>query len=67
VDDANVGAIAGQVTFASGSYTAAFSCDDDTDADETLAFVPSAGVAVTVQNNVIAQVDITVPTPVTGP
>ena len=116
VDDASVGAIAGQVTFATGSpppecrprvyvyngsvvpddledlmtanadvdpllvvdvdmppgatvglykaaflpagrYTAAFTCDDDTDADEALTFMPPAGVAVTVQNNLIVQID----------
>lgn len=46
-----------------GSYTAAFTCDDDTSADETLAFTPAAGMAVTVQNNLITQGDITVPAP----
>ncbi|MGB5132866.1 MAG: DUF4382 domain-containing protein [Steroidobacteraceae bacterium] len=44
-----------------GDYTAAFSCGDDTDADETLEFVPPTGVAVTVQNNLISTVDFTVP------
>jgi len=46
-----------------GSYTVAFTCDDDTDADENLSFVPAAGQAVTVQNNLIAQSDLTVPAP----
>jgi hypothetical protein len=44
-----------------GTYTAAFTCDDDTDDDESLAFVPSEGVPVTVQNNLISTVDFTVP------
>jgi hypothetical protein len=44
-----------------GDYTAAFSCDEDTEADEALAFVPPAGLPVTVQNNVISTVDFTVP------
>jgi hypothetical protein len=46
-----------------GSYTAAFTCDDDTDDDESLAFVPPEGVPVTVQNNLISTVDFTVPAP----
>ncbi len=46
-----------------GSYTAAFTCDDDSDDDESLAFVPPEGVPVTVQNNLISTVDFTVPTP----
>jgi len=46
-----------------GSYTAAFTCDEDTDADESLTFVPPAGVAVTVQNNLISTVNFTVPVP----
>jgi hypothetical protein len=46
-----------------GSYTAAFTCDDDTDDDESLAFVPPEGVPVTVQNNMISTVDFTVPVP----
>lgn len=46
-----------------GGCTAAFTCDDDTGADETLAFTPAAGMAVTVQNNLITQGDITVPAP----
>lgn len=44
-----------------GSYTAAFTCSDDTEADESLAFVPAAGKAVTVQNNLISTVDFSVP------
>ena len=44
-----------------GSYTAAFTCDDDTTADEVLNFVPAAGTPVTVQNNLITTVDFTVP------
>jgi hypothetical protein len=44
-----------------GSYTAAFTCDEDTEADEALAFVPSEGVPVTVQNNLISTVDFEVP------
>lgn len=44
-----------------GNYTAAFTCSDDTDADETLTFVPAAGVPVTVQNNLISTVDFSVP------
>jgi len=46
-----------------GSYTAAFTCDDDTIDDQSLAFVPPAGVAVAVQNNVISTVNFTVPVP----
>jgi hypothetical protein len=46
-----------------GDYTAAFSCDEDTEADETLAFVPPEGVPVTVNNNVISTVDFVVPAP----
>jgi hypothetical protein len=46
-----------------GSYTAAFTCDEDTAADETLAFVPPDGVPVTVQNNLISTVDFVVPAP----
>jgi hypothetical protein len=46
-----------------GSYTAAFTCDEDTEADELLAFVPSEGVLVTVQNNLISTVDFEVPVP----
>jgi hypothetical protein len=46
-----------------GSYTAAFTCDEDTDADEALAFVPTEGVPVTVQNNLISTVDFEVPAP----
>jgi hypothetical protein len=44
-----------------GEYTAAFTCDEDTDADEALAFVPPDGVPVTVQNNLISTVDFSVP------
>jgi hypothetical protein len=44
-----------------GSYTAAFTCDEDTGVDETLAFVPADGVPVTVQNNLISTIDFTVP------
>ena len=46
-----------------GDYTAAFTCDEDTDEDELLAFVPPEGVLVTVQNNLISTVDFTVPAP----
>jgi hypothetical protein len=42
-----------------GSYTAAFTCSDDTAADESLEFSPESGTAVTVQNNLIATVDFT--------
>jgi hypothetical protein len=44
-----------------GSYTAAFTCSDDTDADETLSFVPPEGVSATVENNLISTVDFSVP------
>ncbi len=44
-----------------GSYTAAFTCDEDTEADEILAFVPPEGVPVTVQNNLISTVNFEVP------
>jgi hypothetical protein len=44
-----------------GSYTAAFTCSDDTEADETLIFAPPGGTAVTVQNNLISTVDFVVP------
>lgn len=44
-----------------GSYTAAFTCDEDTDADETLGFVTPEGLPVAVQNNLISTVDFTVP------
>jgi hypothetical protein len=44
-----------------GNYTAAFTCDEDTEADESLAFVPPEGVPVTVQNNVLSTVDFVVP------
>jgi hypothetical protein len=46
-----------------GSYTAAFTCGDDTTEDQSLAFVPPAGVAVAVQNNVITTVNFAVPVP----
>ncbi len=42
-----------------GSYTAAFTCSDDTAADESLEFSPESGTAVTVQNSLIATVDFT--------
>lgn len=44
-----------------GSYTAAFTCSDDTEADEDLEFVPAEGAPVTVQNNLISTVDFVVP------
>lgn len=44
-----------------GDYTAAFTCDDDTDADETLGFAPPEGAPVTVSNNVITTIDFVVP------
>ena len=46
-----------------GNYTAAFTCDEDTEADETLAFVPPEGTLVTVENNLISTVDFEVPAP----
>ena len=46
-----------------GSYTAAFTCDEDTDADEILTFLPPDGVPVTVNNNLISTVDFEVPNP----
>lgn len=46
-----------------GSYTAAFTCDDDTNDDQSLVFVPPAGVAVAAQNNLISTVNFTVPIP----
>jgi hypothetical protein len=42
-----------------GSYTAAFTCSDDTEIDESLEFSPAGGTAVTVQNNLIATVNFT--------
>jgi hypothetical protein len=42
-----------------GNYTIAFTCTDDTEADESLEFSPTGGTAVTVQNNLIATVDFT--------
>jgi len=51
-----------------GSYTAAFTCgNDDPAADETLTFAPAAGAAVTVQNNLIATQNFTVPAPTAAP
>jgi hypothetical protein len=44
-----------------GNYTVAFTCSDDTDADEELLFVPQEGTAATVQNNLISTVDFVVP------
>ena len=44
-----------------GSYTAAFTCSEDTDADETLSFVPAEGVSATVGSNLISTVDFAVP------
>ena len=46
-----------------GSYTAAFTCDEDTEADEILTFVPPEGAPVTVDNNLISTVDFEVPDP----
>jgi hypothetical protein len=46
-----------------GNYTAAFTCDEDTEADETLTFVPPEGVPVTVQNSLISTIDFAVPAP----
>ena len=46
-----------------GSYTAAFTCDEDTEADEILTFIPTEGVPVTVDNNLISTVDFEVPDP----
>jgi hypothetical protein len=46
-----------------GSYTAAFACDEDTEADEVLAFVPPEGVPVEVHNNLITTTDFVVPAP----
>jgi len=46
-----------------GNYTAAFTCDEDTEADEVLAFVPPEGVPVEVNNNLITTTDFVVPTP----
>jgi hypothetical protein len=44
-----------------GSYTAAFTCTEDTEADEALDFVPPEGMPVTVQNNLISTADFVVP------
>jgi hypothetical protein len=44
-----------------GSYTAAFTCSTDTEADEDLAFVPTEGVPVDVQNNLITTTHFIVP------
>lgn len=46
-----------------GSYTAAFTCSDDTTADEAVTFLPTAGQAVTVQNNLVSTVNFAVPVP----
>ena len=46
-----------------GTYTTAFTCDEDTTADEVLAFVPAAGIPAIVQNNLITTVDFAVPAP----
>lgn len=46
-----------------GTYTSAFTCSDDTPADEALVFIPGTGQAVTVQNNLISTVDFAVPVP----
>jgi hypothetical protein len=46
-----------------GSYTAAFTCSEDTEADDTLTFVPTDGVPITVNNNLISTVDFEVPNP----
>jgi hypothetical protein len=47
-----------------GSYTAAFTCgNDDANVDDTLVFTPAGGVAVTVQDNLIATQNFTVPVP----
>ena len=46
-----------------GTYTTAFTCDEDTTADEVLAFVPPEGIPATVQNNLITTVDFAVPAP----
>jgi hypothetical protein len=51
----------------SGPYTAAFTCSEDTDADETLVFEPAAGVPVTVQHNLISTVNFAVPVPPAPP
>lgn len=50
-----------------GTYTAAFTCDDDTTDDEVLAFTPEAGVSAVVQNNLITTVDFAVPVPPPAP
>lgn len=44
-----------------GNYTAAFTCSEDTEADEALDFVPPEGVPVIVQNNLISTTDFVVP------
>jgi hypothetical protein len=44
-----------------GSYTTAFTCSNDTAADETLTFLPASGQGVTVQNNLISTVNFVVP------
>lgn len=58
------GSVVGTYTAAfipAGSYTAAFTCTEDTEADEALDFVPPDGVPVTVQNNLITTTDFVVP------
>lgn len=60
------GSIAGTYRAAfipAGSYTAAFTCGEDTEADEMLTFVPPEGTPVTVNNNLISTVDFEVPDP----
>jgi len=57
-------AVSGTFTAAfipAGEYTVAFTCNEDTDADETLDFVPPEGVPVTANNNVITTIDFVVP------
>ena len=44
-----------------GNYTVAFTCDEDTEADEQLAFVPPEGLPVEVHNNLITTTDFIVP------
>lgn len=44
-----------------GNYTAAFTCSDDTEADESLDFTPASGTAVSVQNNLIATLNFVAP------
>jgi hypothetical protein len=44
-----------------GDYKVAFTCSDDTEADEELDFIPAEGTSVTVQTNLISTVDFVVP------